>query len=263
MRYSKTLAKIRAGRPVKLAMLGHFIPGFIAQAAHNGYDAIWLDLEHRPMDTREIQALMGFFHHFDVDCIIRTPTREKTLLYRYLEDGAAGILVPLIETGADARDVVNKVKFPPLGDRGLEGKGLDGNYGIDTATPDDRATYVAHANRETTLIVQLESPNAVLHADEIAAVEGVDILFLGPSDFDIRARQQPEDQRMSWEEALERTAAAAQKHGKAWGAMPRGLDHVKDLYQRGATFIPYGIDLNLLIAGLKQSGTQLDEVYGA
>jgi 2-keto-3-deoxy-L-rhamnonate aldolase RhmA len=263
MRRNKTLAQIRAGRPVKLAMLGHFIPGFIAHAAHNGYEAIWLDLEHRPMESREIQALLGFFHRYDVDCIIRTPTREKTLLYRYLEDGAAGILVPLIESADEARDIVAKVKFPPLGDRGVEGKGLDGNYGLDTATPDERAVYIKAANRETALIVQLESPQAILQAEAIAAVEGVDILFIGPSDFDIRVRHLPPDQQMTWDEALDRTAKAAQKYGKAWGAMPRNIEHVKDLHQRGATFIPYGIDFNLLIAGLKQSGAQLDEVYGS
>ena len=93
-------------------MLGYFLPPFIAHASHLGYDGIWLDLEHRPMDSREVQALLGFFHLYNIDCIVRTPTREKGQLYRYLEDGAAGLIVPHVSDVESARDLVARVKFP-------------------------------------------------------------------------------------------------------------------------------------------------------
>ena len=80
---------------------------------------------------------------------------------------------------------------------------------------------------------------------------------------DIRARSLSGDENMTWEEALERMAAAAKNQGKAWGAMPRNADHVRNLHQLGAQFIPYGIDLALLITGLKQSAADLDDIYGA
>ena len=161
MRKSKALAKIRAGKPVKLAMMGHSIPGFVAHAAGAGYDAIWLDLEHRPMDPREIQALMTVFHLYDIDCFIRTPTREKSQLYRLLEDGATGLIIPLVEDAETAQHIVNSVKFPPLGDRGLEGKGLDGSYGLDTGSVEDKYAFIDAMNNETVIIIQLESPGAV------------------------------------------------------------------------------------------------------
>jgi 2-keto-3-deoxy-L-rhamnonate aldolase RhmA len=262
MRNSKTLAKIRAGQPAKVAQMGHFIPGFVAHAANFGYDAIWLDLEHRPMNPREIQALMPIFHLYDIDCHIRTPTREKSQLYRLLEDGATGLIMPLVEDAQTARQIVQAVKFPPLGDRGVEGKSLDAGYGLDTVTAEDRNVYVEAMNKETALIVQLESPGAVRNAEEIAAVEGVDLIFIGPTDFTIRERHLPDDQRMTWEEALDRVAAAAKNAGKAWGAMPRNADHVRNLHSLGAQFIPYGIDLVLLINGLKQSAVDLDDIYG-
>ncbi len=94
MRNSKILAKIRAGKPARLAMMGHFIPIFVAHAANLGYDGIWLDLEHRAMDSREVQAMLAFFHLYDIDCMVRVPTREKGQLYRYLEDGATGLMIP-------------------------------------------------------------------------------------------------------------------------------------------------------------------------
>jgi len=263
MRNSKTLAIIRAGQPARVAQLGHFIPPFVAHAANVGYDAIWFDLEHRPMNPREVQAIMPIFHLYDIDCIVRTPTREKSQLYRLLEDGATGLIMPLVEDAETAQQIVEAVKFPPLGDRGLEGKGLDGSYGIDTATPEKRADYIEVMNRETCIIIQLESPGAVRNAEAIAAVDGVDLIFAGPTDFTLREQYLPDDQRMTWDEALERVASAAKNTGKAWGAMPRSTDHVQNLFNLGAQFIPYTSDINILMNGLKQAAAALDEIYGA
>jgi 2-keto-3-deoxy-L-rhamnonate aldolase RhmA len=127
MRKSNALAKIRAGKPVKLAYLSNLIPAFVAQAAHHGYDAIWLEMEHRPMNPREVQLLLPIFHLYDIDVILRAPTREKAPLYRFLEDGASGLIFPLVHSAEEARALVRSVKYPPLGDRGLEGRNLDAN----------------------------------------------------------------------------------------------------------------------------------------
>src|SRR5688500_10925953 len=159
MRKSKILAKIRAGKAAKIAMMGHFLPPFVAFAANLGYDGIWFDLEHRAMDSREIQAMLAFFHLYDIDCMLRTPTREKGQLYRYLEDGATGLMVPHVSDVESARDLVQRVKFPPLGDRGLEGRGLETNFGLDI--PGTRDPLVEHALRETFLFLQIETPQGL------------------------------------------------------------------------------------------------------
>jgi len=153
VRKSKTLAKLRANEPVRMCALGHFIPAFIRHAAHHGFDCIWLDLEHRAMSDREVQALLAYFHLFDIDCMLRPPTLEKTRLYRYLEDGATGLMIPHVSTADKARMLVDAVKFPPLGDRGLDGAGLDSDFIL--AGGDE---YVEAANRETFLVVQIETP---------------------------------------------------------------------------------------------------------
>ena len=128
MRKSKTLARIRSGGVVRCCSLGNFIPPFVFQAAEAGYDCIWLDLEHRALSLRETQSILAACHLHDIDCMVRTPTREKTQLYRYLEDGAAGLMVPHVSTVDEARDLVNSVKFPPLGERGFDNAGLDSDY---------------------------------------------------------------------------------------------------------------------------------------
>lgn len=234
--------------------LGHFIPAFISHAAHFNYDCIWLDLEHRAMSHREVQALLAYFHLFDIDCMLRAPTLGKTELYRYLEDGATGLMIPHVSTAEKAQTLVDAVKFPPIGDRGLDAAGLDTGFLL---AGDD---YVAAANRETFLVVQIETPQAVENIDEIAAVEGVDGLFIGPGDLGLRIRTFNTD--LTLDSAMEQVAAAAKRHGKAWGRPAGTVEQVKQLRDQGAQLINYGGDFHAFMNMLQNSSQALDEVYG-
>lgn len=255
MRRSKTLANLRAGNPVRLCALGHFIPAYIRHAAHFGYDCIWLDLEHRAMSDREIQTLLAYFHLFDIDCMLRAPTLEKTRLYRYLEDGATGLMIPHVSTADKARMLVDAIKFPPLGDRGLDGAGLDSDFIL--AGGED---YIDEANRETFLVVQIETPQAVANVEEIAAVEGVDGLFIGPGDLGLRIKRTATE--LTLDAAVEQVAAAARRHGKAWGCPAASADKVKQLREQGAQLIAYGGDFRAIMEMLRSSSSDLNEVYG-
>lgn len=256
MRKSKTLTKIRANEPVRMCALGHFIPAYIRHAAHFGYDCIWLDLEHRAMNDREVQTLLAYFHLFDIDCMLRPPTLEKTRLYRYLEDGATGLMIPHVATAEKARMLVDAVKFPPLGDRGLDGAGLDSDFIL--AGGED---FTDEANRETFLVVQIETPEAVANVDEIAAVEGVDGLFVGPGDLGLRIRKT--ETELTLDAAVEQVAAAAQRHGKAWGCPGGSKDKVKELREQGAQLIAYGGDFRAFMQMLERSSLELNEAYGS
>ncbi len=256
MRKSKTLAKLRADAPVRMCALGHFIPAYIRHAAHFGYDCIWLDLEHRAMDDREVQALLAYFHLFDIDCMLRPPTLEKTRLYRYLEDGAAGLMIPHVSTAEKARMLVDAVKFPPVGDRGLDGAGLDSDFILAGGEG-----YTDEANRETFLVVQIETTEAVANVEEIAAVEGVDGLFVGPGDLGLRIRKT--ETELTLDAAIEQVAAAAKKHGKAWGCPGGSADKVKELRSQGAQLIAYGGDFRAFMQMLERSSSELNEIYGS
>ena len=178
MRKSKMLQKFRSGGFARVCGLGHYLPFYIRYAAHNRFDGIWLDLEHRAMDAREVQAIIMMCLHNDIDCMVRPPTLERTKLYRYLEDGASGFLMPLISDPQMASDLVQAVKYAPLGNRGMDGAGLDGDFGISVWHPE--SNYNAESNRETFLICQVETPQAVANAEEIASIDGIDGLFIGP-----------------------------------------------------------------------------------
>lgn len=255
MRKSHTCAKLRAGEPVRICSLGHFIPAYIRLAAHYRYDCIWLDLEHRAMSDREVQSLLAYFHLFDIDCMLRAPTLEKTRLYRYLEDGAAGLMIPHVSTAEKAKMLVDAVKFPPLGDRGLDGAGLDSDFII--AGGED---FTDEANRETFLVVQIETPEAVANVEEIAAVEGVDGLFIGPGDLGLRIKKT--ETELTLENAVATVAAAAKRHGKAWGCPAASADKVKQLREQGAQLIAFGGEFRALMNLLEQCSSELDQVYG-
>lgn len=248
MRKSKTLARIRNGEPIRTCCLGHYIPAYVCHAARAGYDCIWIDLEHRSMTVREVQALLAMSHLYDIDIMMRPPTTEKTGIYRYLEDGAAGIMIPFVCTPEKASALVDAVKFPPIGNRGIDNASLDADFLIHD--PDD---YVAWANRETFLAVQIETPEALKNADAIAAVEGVDIVFIGPGDLGLRLRQSGE---MTLNYAWQIVADACKKHGKAFG----GPGDLKKLQQLGAQMLITGSEFSSWSTGLAEGAKQLDSL---
>jgi 2-keto-3-deoxy-L-rhamnonate aldolase RhmA len=255
------MARLRAGQPIRLAQMGYYLPPFVAHCAHQGYDGIWLDLEHRAMDGREVQALLAYFHLYDIDCILRVGSQEKTPLARYLEDGAAGLIIPQVASAASARDLVSKTKFPPVGDRGIEGNSLEANFGIDLIKA-KHAGLVDHALRETFLMLQIETPSALAEVEAIAAVPGVEALFFGPSDFGIRVKHAPPTAQASNEQAMRQVAAACQKHGLVWGSMPQTIEDMQQHKALGATVYVWGSDVRSIRNTLAQTRTDLNTLLG-
>lgn len=255
MRTSKTLAKLRAGQPVKMCCLGHFVPSYIRHAAHHGFDCIWLDTEHRTFERRDLQSLLAYFHLADIDCMLRVDTRQKIRMYRYLEDGAAGLMVPHVSTAQEAHELVQSVKFPPLGDRGLDGAGLDSDF-ILQGGPD----FPSEANEQTFLVVQIETPQAVDNVQQIAAVEGIDGLFVGPGDLGLRIREHGSDWTV--ESAIERVADVAEEAGLAWGCPAATREVLEQRAAQGARLLNYGGDFMAMKNMLEANAADLAAVYG-
>ena len=252
MRVSKTLAKLRAGRAVRICGLGHFIPAFMRHAAHRGFDCIWLDLEHRAMEQRELQSLLMLSHLVDIDVMVRVPLVDGAQLYRVLEDGATGMMFPLVNTPERARQIVQAVKFPPIGSRGMDGAGLDGDYYLDAGE-----NYADDVNRETFVVVQIETPQAVENADAIAAVDGVDGLFIGPADLTLRLRHH--EGELDLDAAADRVAAAAKRHDKAWGR-PGDVALTAGILSKGAQLLVQGSEFMGFINELERGRQAFDEL---
>ena len=259
MRNSKTLKKFREGRCARVCGLGHYIPFYVRHAAHAGYDLIWLDLEHRAMSEREVQSLLTLCHYNDIDCMVRPPTREHSRLYRYIEDGATGVMMPLISNATTAGRIVDAVKFPPLGNRGLDGAGLDADFGLDAIGPN--STYIDDINRETFVVVQIETPDALENVDDIASVPGIDAFFVGPGDLGLRVGQVESDAQTALDAAIARVAEVASKRGIAWG-MPAGTpEQIAELRGMGAQLLAYRGDFELTNV-LRDSIQEFDKALG-
>jgi len=257
MRKSKVLAKLRSGQFARISSTGHYLPFFIRYAAHYGYDGIWLDLEHRTMNDREVQAIIAACYYNDIDCMVRPQTVGRSHLYHYLEDGAAGFMVPFVSTPAIAQQVVEAVKFPPLGNRGVDGAGLDGDYGMEAWKPNP--TYFDDANRETFFVAQIETPEAVENIEAIAAVPGVDCIFIGPGDLGLRLRVGQHGGAMTIPDVVERAAAAARRNGVAWGITAGSVEDLARYRQLGAQIVPWGGDFALMNV-LRRCSEDLDGV---
>ncbi len=233
-RPSKVLAKLRAGQVARVCNLPNFLPFFPRMAAHFGYDAVWVDGEHRPFDVKEAQTLIAYHHLADIDCLWRPSTVEK------------------------AQALVQATKFPPLGDRGLDGSGLDGDFYVNLP-----ASYPQDANKETYLVVQIETPQALENVDAIAATPGVEVLFLGPGDMSLRLNCSPSVNDPEMMAAQKKVAAAAKKHGKAWGRPVGKPEDARTIIDLGAQLVSYGGAFLAIYDHLAQCGAQFDEILGA
>ncbi|MFI4874024.1 MAG: HpcH/HpaI aldolase/citrate lyase family protein [Blastopirellula sp. JB062] len=240
---------------MRICSMGHFSPSYVAHAARHGYDCIWLDLEHNAMSTEEFRALIPCFHLYDIDCMVRPQTGERTSLYRYLEDGATGLLIPHVSSPQRASELVQSVKFPPIGDRGLCGANMDSDYYGHQL--DD---YVDHANRETFLFVQLETPAAIDNAEAISSINGIDGVFVGPGDLGLRIRL--EKSSFNVEAAIDRVAAAAAKTGKAWG-LPVTAEMIRPLRAKGAQLLAHGNDFLAMLQMLEKWSGEFDQALSS
>jgi 4-hydroxy-2-oxoheptanedioate aldolase len=257
MRKSKVLAKLRSGKAAKICSMGHYLPFYVRYAAHFGFDGIWLDLEHRAMQDREVQSLLAFCRMFDIDCMVRPASIERNRLYRYLEDGATGFLVPFTSDVATAQKLVEAAKFPPLGNRGVDGAGLDGDYGLQVWH--ENSTYIPDANHETFIFGQIETPDAVEKANEIAAVPGIDGLYVGAADLGLRLGVSPRPTIKDLDDAIAQVAAAAHGNGKAWGAATGSIENIRRHRQMGAQILTWGGDFGLRQV-LSTCSAELDSV---
>lgn len=256
MRQSKVLEKIRNGKVARICNVGHYLPYAPKQAALAGYDGVWMDGEHRTWDPRETQAMIAFHHIANIDCLWRPPTLEKTGLYRLLEDGAAGLIIPHVSTPEKAAAIVEATKFPPIGDRGFDGVGLD--CGLQFQNFD----YTEDCNRETSISVQLETPLALQNAPAIAAIEGVDVLFIGPGDLALRLGCSPAAGDPKMLDAQRTVARIAADHGKVWGRPVGSKEDLEIILELGARFVILGGEFTWIMNGMAEAGAVLSEVLG-
>lgn len=247
MRESKVRKKLACGEPVFATTLHMANPALFELASLMGFDGLWVDFEHHSLSLESAESLMRAARVGSADIIARPAKGEFMRLARLLEIGAQGIMYPRCDNAAEAAEVVKWAKFPPLGKRGCDGGNADVPY---CSLPLDR--YVKQANEQTFLIVQVEEQHAIDQAEEIAAVEGVDILFLGPGDYSALSGFPGQLDHPQLAKATEQVAKAAKRTGKHWGRPATSVSEAQQFLEMGASFITHGSDFTLLRKCLEQ-----------
>jgi 4-hydroxy-2-oxoheptanedioate aldolase len=260
MRRSKVLEKLRADKPALLTSIT-LGPSTLAVeiAGRTGLDGVWIDMEHRPLSQREVAEMINAARIVDTDAMVRIRKGEGyTSFFRPFEDGAAGIMVPHITSREEAEWVVLNAKYPPLGRRGCDTFMPDADVGFS-----DPLAYLEHANRETFVVAQIEDAEALDHLDEIAAVPGLDVLFIGPADLSISLGVPFQMDSLRYREAVQAIRKAAERHGKWWGLVVGDVASAVPYVQQGARFLCVGGDLFFLRTACLSLRKDFDEAVTA
>ena len=241
---SKVLTKLRAGKPALCtnASAGPS-PMVCGLAAKIGFDAVWIDAEHRGFSEDQIAAMILAVRLAGADPLVRVRKESPASYFRPLEMGAAGVMVPHIKSPEDAEVAVRNFRFAPQGLRGIDGVGVDADYGL--AAVDEHLSAV---NEQSWLLLQIEDREAIDCIDQIAAVKGFDILLVGSGDMAQSLGVPGQFSHAKLIDAIALVKQAAVQHDKTFGQIVT-LEAAKDALQSGARFICIGADLPLLTAG--------------
>ena len=233
-------ARLAGGEPAIGCWLHLFSPIAAEVVAQAGYDCVMIDLEHGPGSLMDALALMRAVQGHGCAPLLRVASNDPVAIKRVLDSGVAGLMVPAVDTAGEAQAVVTACRYPPEGRRGMAPAIVRASdYGA-------RSDYVETANEETLVICQIETGRAVAEAEKIAAVPGVDLLFVGPYDLsaDMGHVGQPDHPAVA--ERIEAVERAARSAGKRLGGIPTPGRPAAQLFAAGYDLVLADFDLLML-----------------
>lgn len=214
-------------------------------AATAGFDWCLIDAEHGPNDVSTILTQLQAVEGQGAQAVVRVPVSEDWVLKRVLDMGAQTVLVPMVNTAADAARVARACRYPPQGTRGMAPDM------VRASRYNAIADYAATANDQICVMVQVESAEAIANIDAIAATEGVDVVFVGPADLssDMGFHLQPDAPQVlaAIDHAVQRITAA----GKPAGIITGDPTRFGALAKQGFTFLGVGCDVVVLANALR------------
>src|SRR6188472_444236 len=251
--------QLREGRPKIGLFLNSHSPTVADQMAHSGYDWLLVDSQHGPIGFETLSAMLGAISNGGAKSFVRVAGyHDRGGIQQSLDLGADGVLVPYINTAEEARQAVSCCKYPTAGtrsvyfpQRSMNKAGLLG--------------YAGAANDNTIIALQVETADCIKNIDEIAAVPGVDILFLGQNDLcmsmGLYEKYKFPDMYTSPElgEATNKLVAAARKHNIILGVFLFGTSRVGEFLEKGFSFFSVGNDLHHI---LTQATAYVKDVEG-
>ncbi|SBW12862.1 HpcH/HpaI aldolase/citrate lyase family protein [uncultured Alphaproteobacteria bacterium] len=212
-----------------------------------GFDWVLVDQEHGPGDNMTLLGQLQSLSGSKAAALVRMPWVDRILFKKALDLGASGLMVPYIQTAEEAKEAVSLAKYVPKGERGVASSPRCTRYSADFPG------YFAGANANLLTITQIETVKSVDNAEAIAAVDGVDVLFVGPLDLSISSNYRDWFENDKYLALLKRVAVAAKNQGKAAGILLPHVKWIPVLRELGYTFVACGADGGYVLNGLKTS----------
>ncbi len=173
--------KLAAGKAVFGIMANDYSPPILEILGYSGFDWVLLDNEHGTITPESLPHSVRACEASGLVPIVRPVGNRMEIITPFMDQGAYGVQSPHVNTADDARAIVDAVKYPPLGRRGYYGSNRNNRFGLGMPAGD----YLAHANRQTMVITMVEEVEGIRNAGEIAAVDGVDVVFMGAGDLSV------------------------------------------------------------------------------
>lgn len=225
--------------------IGH--PAMAEIPASLGFDFVVVDTEHTPTSLETVENMIRAVEaaRGSTEPIVRVAGNDPVRIKRVLDLGVGGVMVPMVETAEQARAVVDAIRYPPQGNRGIAAARAS-RYGLDLGE------RVAGGGEDLVTVVQVETERGVEHADEIAAVDGVDVVFVGPADLSASLGVFGEWDHERYQTAIERVIAAADDAGVAAGTLALDAADVHAQLEAGFSFVIAGIDASHVVDGCRE-----------
>jgi 2-dehydro-3-deoxyglucarate aldolase/4-hydroxy-2-oxoheptanedioate aldolase len=238
--------KLASGNPVSGPIVSEIRSvGPIKALANAGHDFVWVDMEHAMFNWETTQTLVQYARLVGITPLVRVTDLSYTMVARALDSGAIGVIIPRVDTADQIRDAVAYARYPPLGRRGAGG---EGRYGFERRLPADA---VEEVNTATVVVAQVETIEAVEKIDEFAAVDGLDVICVGPQDLSISLGLTGQFDHPTFVEAIEHVMRQVSAAGKVAGMVERDARRFQRWHAAGCRFFACNTDLNLIFTGAK------------
>ena len=235
-------------------MAGTFLnlgsPTAVEIAAEAGFDWLLLDLEHGSGTEADLRNMLLACRGSSAAPIVRIRSVDPDTVKFVMDSGAAGIMFPYVSSVDAARRAVDAMKYPPMGTRGVAGAIRATRFARDWPQ------YFSEANAQSLVVVQIETPEAVDAAEQIAGVDGVDVLFVGPLDLSVNLGHPGDFSPPEFVANLKRVVDACERHGKTAGILSKP-GFVQQHQQLGFRLFALGSDSLSVVSGLQQSLTEI------
>lgn len=238
--------RLAAGEVLHGIWLGMADPYAAEIAATAGFDWLLIDGEHAPNDIRTIMAQLVALGQSNSAPVVRLPDGDSTKIKQALDIGAQSLLVPMVETAAEAERIVQATRYPPEGFRGV-GSAL-ARASHFAGIPD----YLQTANEQICLIVQIESRAGMAALDDILAVDGVDCVFIGPSDLAADMGHLGNPAHLEVMNAVLEGLARIRAAGRSAGVLTTDPAYIEACCEAGANFVGVGIDVTAYASALRK-----------